>query len=121
MTDWVPVRDYRDFWDVPRIFFVERDGHLYLFDCPFDEETEDFPETYRVSLMPPLTDADLSGSWVGLSQRAIHLLGVVPIAAVTFDPTRRKEIRAEVFDLLPLAGSHVNGTPAHADAPARSS
>ena len=54
---WAPIR-YRDFYDVPRIFLANYRGRLYLFDCPFDEETEDFPDFYHVYTMPPIPDED---------------------------------------------------------------
>jgi hypothetical protein len=116
----VPI-NYRDFWDVPRIFFAEHAGRLYLFDCQFDEDTEDYPESYQVFLMPPLTDLDFAGSWADLWRKAVRKVGDVPVAAVRFDPTRRQAIGAEVFDLLGLSGPPANGAPDHADpAPARS-
>lgn len=97
MTEWVDIIDYRDFWDVPRIFFVRHDGQLLLFDCPFDEEIEDHPDTYHVYLMPELAPNDLAGSWAHLSQRAIRLLGVIPIQDVAFDPTHRRQIDGSVL------------------------
>ena len=116
MTDWTPIK-YRDFWDVPRIFFAEHGGRLYLFDCPFDETGEDYPESYQVFQMPALTDIDYAGSWADLWRKAVRKLGEVPVAAIRFDPTRRKAIGAEVFDILPPAGPPANGAPDHADAP----
>jgi len=41
----------------------------------------------------------------------------IPVAAVRFDPTRRKEIGAEVFDRLAPARPPAHGTPDHADLP----
>ena len=101
MTRLSPIR-YRDFWDVPRIFFVEEAGRLYLFDCQFDEVTEDYPDVYQVFLMPPLSEADYAGSWAPLYQRATAKVGEVPVAAVRFDPTRRQAIDPVVFAALQL-------------------
>lgn len=108
MAEWVPIT-YRDFWDVPRIFFASRDGQLYLFDCQFDESVEDYPNAYQVFQMPPLTDADYAASWAGLWHRAIRKIGDIPLPAVRFDPTRRKAVGAEVFDLIPQPTAPSNG------------
>jgi len=116
MSEWTPIR-YRDFWDVPRIFFATRRGRLYLFDCQFDEAVEDYPEEYQVFEMPPLTDVDFAGSWADLWRKAVRKVGDIPVAAVRFDPTRRKEIGAEVFDRLAPARPPAHGTPDHADLP----
>jgi hypothetical protein len=45
--DWAPIR-YRDFYDLPRIFITSYNGQDYLFDCPFDDELDDYPDSYRV-------------------------------------------------------------------------
>jgi hypothetical protein len=112
MSQWLNI-DYRDFWDVPRIFFVQRGGKLYLFDCQFDGDLEDYPESYRVFLMPALTPADYEGSWEDLWRRADAFLGEVPVAAVRFDPTRRAAIAPDTFDAIrptasvpPVQASH---------------
>src|SRR4051794_1550118 len=113
MTRWANI-NYREFWDVPRIFFVEDGGDLYLFDCRFDKDGEDYPESYEVFLMPALTKADYAGSWADLRQRAIKKLGGVPISSVRFDPTRRAAIDADVFDVIRQTSPLTNGTPTHA-------
>jgi hypothetical protein len=105
---------YREFWDVPRIFFVENDERLYLFDCRFDETLDDYPDSYQVFLMPPLTDAELAGSWADLWRRAVKKVGDVPIPSVRFDPTKRAAIDVDVFDLIRPSAAPVNGPPTHA-------
>ncbi len=95
----LPIR-YRDFWDVPRIFLANYRGHLFLFDCPFDEEVEDYPELYHVYVLPPLQEEELSGSWADFAKKAIHYLGDIAIDAVQFDPSKRKEIDVAVLQQL---------------------
>jgi hypothetical protein len=90
-TSWSSIQ-YRDFWDVPRIFVTQYRGMWFLFDCTFDDETEDFPDTYQVSLISPPEPADLAGSWIDLPKKAVQFLAEIPIARVQFDPTRRKAI-----------------------------
>ena len=85
MEKWIDVLAYRDFWDQPRIFFVRYEGNLILFDCAFDEDTEDYPDTYTVYRMPELTEAECQGSWAGIARRAIECLGIVPLSMVRFE------------------------------------
>src|SRR4051812_31790045 len=97
MTRSVPIR-YRDFWDVPRIFLAEHRGQRFLFDCPFDEDTEDFPHHYHVYLLPALTEDEWAVSWESWRGRAIRCLGVVPIKSVLSDAPRRTEVGTELLD-----------------------
>jgi hypothetical protein len=99
MSDRASIR-YREFWDVPRVFLVTHRGRLFLFDCPFDEATEDFPDVYRVYALPQLEEAELAGSWDKLSARALSFLGEVPIKQVGFDPSKRQTIDTALLDEL---------------------
>lgn len=99
MSDWIPI-EYRDFWDVPRIFLTTYRGQRFLFNCPFNERDEDFGDTYQVSLLPRLSAEALAGSWEALPGLATDRLGEVPIARVRFDPTRRQKVEAELLDEL---------------------
>ena len=92
---------YREFYDFPRMFIVEFKGSQFLFDGSFDDGLDDYPDQYRVSLLPRLTPKDLAGSWAGLAQRAIQQLGHISTSAVQFDATRRESIDVDVLrDLL---------------------
>ena len=102
MQRWIPIR-HRDFWDVPRIFLAADRGSLFLFDCPFDEETEDYPDYYLVYLLPDLADTELQGSWADLSAQATRFLGRVPISQVLFDESRRQAIDSRVLTSLTSA------------------
>ena len=98
---WAMIQ-YRDFYDVPRIFVTNYQGQLYLFDCPFNDELDDYPDSYRVYQLPALTEAELAGSWEHLPERAISLLGVVTVTEVQFDPTKRACVNTAIFS-KPLA------------------
>lgn len=116
MTEWVPIR-YRGYWDVPRIFLVRFGGTLYLFDCPFSEALDDYPDVYSVFTLPDLPDDEIPDDWTTLPARATRLVGEVPVAAIRFDPTRRQAIGAEVFDTLappPANGEYVHARPGSA-------
>ena len=94
---------YRDFYDVPRIFLAELDGVQFLFDCPFDDGLDVYSEAYEVFVLPRLAREEVDGSWEGLSARAIQRLGRVPTSSVTFDPSGRKTIDANVLRGLKTA------------------
>ena len=89
--DWAPIR-YRDFYDLPRIFITSYEGKDYLFDCPFDDEADDYLDSYRVYQLPVLSKEDLQGSWEHLPGSAAAFLGEIPVAEVQFDPTKRERI-----------------------------
>jgi hypothetical protein len=109
MSLWADIR-YRDFWDIPRMFVVEYVGHRYLFDNKFDEEVEDYTLHYDVFELPLAPELDLSGSWVGLRDRADRPVGQVPLGAVRFDETKRKYIDTSVIEGL-TGGARPAGPP----------
>ncbi|MCI0683268.1 MAG: hypothetical protein L0Y71_14290 [Gemmataceae bacterium] len=110
-TQIIQYRDYRDF---PRIFLVRHRDRLFLFDCPFDEGTEDFSDVYHVYALPELTEADWDGSWESLADKAIESLAVIPISHVGFDPSKRRSIQTDLLDdlLTRAAEKRVSALPA---------
>jgi hypothetical protein len=106
MTDIV----YRGFWDVPRIFLARVGGDVYLFDCPFSETLDDYPDVYEVFLLSPSVDwDDLPKDWTTLSKTAVRRLGTIPVADVRFDPTLRKQFDASILDTLTAAPARASG------------
>lgn len=99
MSPWSPIQ-YRDFWDVPRIFLVHHQGALFLFDCDFDDELEDFPDSYKVYVLPELTDEQRAGSWDKFHEQAIRFVGEVPIERVKFDPSKQCAVDTTVLSEL---------------------
>lgn len=97
--EWATIR-YRDFYDLPRIFVTNYQGRLYLFDCPFDDERDDYPDSYHVYELPTLTEAELAGSWEYLPELAIGLLGLVSVIEVQFDPTKREHVNTAIVSRL---------------------
>lgn len=61
----------------------------YLFWSHFDEAQDDYRDRYDVYRMPPLSDEELRGSWVGLEERAIEHIGTVPVRGLAFDSGRQ--------------------------------
>lgn len=105
MSQRVPIQ-YRGFWDVPRIFLARYEGLTFLFDCAFDEKLDDYPETYKVFLLPELREDELPRDWTILPQRALHFLGNIPVSQVSFDPTKRQTIDSQLLDGL-LSAVHL--------------
>lgn len=98
-TKWLPIR-YRDFYDLPRAFVVERDGKSYFFDCPFDDEIDEYPAEYHVYRLPTgVVPADAGLSWAYLAGSG-ERVGVVATTQVPFDPSRRIAVSETVFDLI---------------------
>ena len=65
---------YRGFWDVPRIFLAHHQGQTFLFDCPFSEELDDYPEVFKDYLLPDLSNAELPKDRTTLAKKAIRFL-----------------------------------------------
>lgn len=105
MSKWYAF-EYREFWDQPRILYTSDGERSFLFDCPFDEQLDGYAESYNVYLMPQMDPSELSGSWIGLEQKALRLLGTVALPLSAFDPSRRAEIDLGVLDqVLPALGA----------------
>ncbi|MDQ1532999.1 MAG: hypothetical protein QOF28_760 [Actinomycetota bacterium] len=100
MTDvWLPIR-YRDFYDVPRAIVIEREGDLFLLDCRFDSETDDYEANYAVYKLPAELHDDIDRiSWTDLGHRG-QRVGSVPTDAVEFDPTKRRAVSDRFFEAL---------------------
>ncbi|MGH7225330.1 MAG: hypothetical protein ACRELF_19080, partial [Gemmataceae bacterium] len=65
-----------------------------------DEDSEDYPDSYRVYLIPEPSQEELAGSWDKLHQKATACSGEVLIARVRFDASKRREIDTDILDEL---------------------
>ena len=83
---------YRDFYDVPRMFIAQHNDVCLLFESAFDPDTDEYVSHYRVCVLPHLDNDELRGSWMHLAGLAIAELGLVLVESMTFDPTRRREV-----------------------------
>jgi hypothetical protein len=93
---------YRDFYDVPRIFVARSTNETFLFDSRFDDLKDEYDTEYTVFLMPMLSDGELTGDWKSLKERAIRLLGTIPVSEVQFDSTKRKQVDLNILGKLRL-------------------
>jgi hypothetical protein len=93
---------YRDFYDIPRAIVVEWHGRLYLFDCLYDYDADDYESAYTVYRLPDDIRAQLDEmSWTDLGHRG-EKVGSIETAHVEFDKTKRKGLDPAVFDQLGL-------------------
>ena len=99
---WIPIT-YRDFHDIPRAFVAEFEGRAYLFDCPFDEELDDYPHSYTVYRFEAGDRPWERQSWEALRDVATAI-GSVAVSSVEFDETRRRAVHAGVFSHAPGLG-----------------
>jgi hypothetical protein len=99
MRPRTPIK-YLGFHDGSRNFIVRYHGRTLLFDCPFDEELDDYRDEYKVFILPPLKDEELPKDWRTLPARALGFLGGVPVDRVSFDQSRRQSIDSAILDEL---------------------
>lgn len=91
---WLPI-DYREFYDLPRLFAVRRSDGIYVFDCAFDAGIDDYEKFFSIYRLEE--DADLATpSWDDLIQK-VSSIGRVPVTDVRFDETRRQAIDEAIF------------------------
>ncbi|MFL6211990.1 MAG: hypothetical protein ACJ74W_24295 [Pyrinomonadaceae bacterium] len=95
---------YSGFYDAPLAFVVWHKEKQILFWRVFDETLDDFPESYKVFLLPNISDEELDKSWAQVEKLATHFLGEIPVKSVQFDSSMRKEIGTEVIDSLIESG-----------------
>ena len=98
MTEvWLSM-EHRNFWDIPRMAVVRFEGETYVFDCPFSDELDEYPDfftVYRIQRDVPPS----GGSWLDLTDGA-EVVGHIPARDVRFDPTRRRAIAAETMQRI---------------------
>jgi hypothetical protein len=102
MPERVKIIDYRDFYDVPRALVVQWSGRTFLFDCPFNDQLDDYADSYVVYELPEYSPWDLERAWPQPSEIVSRRIGTVPVNGVGFDSTKRLTIDGSVFEMLPL-------------------
>lgn len=96
---------YREFYDVPRMIILSRGNLRILLESAFDTEADEYSDTYKVFVLPNISEEDLRGSWEALASTATGLLGEISVNDLDFDTSRRKEINPILIDnLLKLSG-----------------
>ena len=106
MEDWINILEYRDFYDVPRVFMVCFQAKLFLFDCPFDEGIDDYPDEYEVFELPHDFTEHAPSDWRRIQSFASKHLGTVRLNEIEFDETRREAVRAGIFRQIRKGTTH---------------
>ncbi|MDP1847588.1 MAG: hypothetical protein Q8K79_07340 [Solirubrobacteraceae bacterium] len=99
---WLKILDYGDFYDVPRCIVVERDGALYAFDCPFDEDIDDYRASYEVFRLPDSARDIATQRSVPWDEvlRLGERVGTVAVSTIRFDTTKRNSLHQDAFEGL---------------------
>jgi hypothetical protein len=93
---------YQEFSDVPRFFIIRLDCDVWLFDCRFDESSDEYPEVYKVYTHPKeLVPGD---DWNRIAETG-KFIGTVKVVDLKFDATRRLELDLNFFSSFQRAGS----------------
>jgi hypothetical protein len=88
MSEWFAI-SYREFWDVPRAVIARRGSDTFFFDSRFDESLDDYLDHYQVWRLPPLTEEQFNGSWIGLEKIALERLPDIGLRELPFEVTSR--------------------------------
>ena len=100
MSEMWPHIRYRDFYDVPRAIVVLWNDTLYLFDCLYDYEADDYAPAYTVYRLPADLESTIDQiSWTDLGHRGLRL-GSVPTSLVELDRSRRLSMNPAVFEAI---------------------
>ena len=95
---WLPF-EYREFYDVPRLILVEMDDKALLLDSPFDQEADEYTDSFRVYSLSMASATELRGrtSWNGAAALGTFIASI-PVSEVEFDPSRRRSLGASVLE-----------------------
>jgi len=96
---WCPIT-YFEFYDVPRLFVVEWQERFIVFDCPFDEDLDDYPAQYTVYSALKRPQVRIDRAWIRDLPIRNRPDGQVPVGSIIFDESRRKTMRDDVLWML---------------------
>lgn len=100
MAEWITIFKYWDFWDIPRTFVASYAGVWFYFQCPFEDDTEDYSEYFSVYELPPMTSEEITRGWKGLPGSSARHLGLVRTESVEFDESRRRGVNLDILQNL---------------------
>jgi hypothetical protein len=99
---WLPIK-YRDFYDIPRMFVVENCGKVFLFDCAFDVQVDDYPTKYVIYQLraDSIESVNVNDDWRALPEQGTRV-STVDLEELKFDPTKRQFVDGSIFGHLKL-------------------
>ena len=86
-SEWSDILGYRDFFDVPRLFWIRSDGGYVLFDSPFLDQIDEYDNYYSLRFI----ERDPS-ELVPTEVSKYSAVGRIPVSSVTFDASRRSKV-----------------------------
>jgi hypothetical protein len=103
---WIPIT-YYEFYDCPRLFIAEWNGALFIFDCPFSDSFDEYPEYYSVYRL----SLDVY-SVSSLSEVLSVIVSEAPccevaVCEVVFDESRRRAIGRDVLRRVSIKCSSI--------------
>lgn len=100
----LPLVDHFGFSDVPRVVVVRFGSRLYVLDCPFDDDRDEYVPDYTVRAVPDEAYSGFVDRRLDLEQLldAGTVVGEVAVGDVVFDDTRRASVDDGIFHHLGL-------------------
>jgi hypothetical protein len=89
---------YSGFYDFPLAFVIRNRDRQLLFYREFDDALDEYPDKYRVFILPDMSDDEIRDSWETLRDLATQYLGDLSISEIEFDSTRTKEVDTSSID-----------------------
>jgi hypothetical protein len=76
--EWIAI-EYREFHDLPRLVRITLAGVVYLLDCPFDDESDNYDSRYTVYRVSgaAAAEAERSRDWLAFIAPAYNV-GAIP-------------------------------------------
>ena len=98
MEPMVPFK-YGFFHDVPRMIVLKYKQHLIMLESYFDEDKDDYHDSYSIQLLPSALEDKISESWkILFTEVGAKVLGTVPVSSVIFGSTKRKTLNPEFLE-----------------------
>ena len=92
---------FRGFWDVPRFIAVRYRGKLLLLQSAFDDDLDEYPDTYSVYILHESVEDSLQmSSWMFLDDCEKKGIGEIRVDSVKFDESRRVSLDPSCLDEL---------------------
>jgi hypothetical protein len=102
MAQMIPFK-YAGFYDVPRYIILKYRERFLLMQSAFDDELDEYASSYSVYLLPEsVGHSVLDGSWDFFNNTPMDEVGQIPVCAVVFDQSKRKELDGSCLDDLIL-------------------
>jgi hypothetical protein len=87
----ITIVSYRDFYDIPRLILgVDEKSRYWIFDCEFNDDLDEYGNRYVVYPAEVTEDSIKSIFDLHVKGDRGDADGVITVAAMEFDPSRRQ-------------------------------